>query len=398
MKYGLIVFKETENIGDDIQSYSNLKFLPRVDYFIERERLNEFIPNKNEKVATIISGWYLHDVYSFPPSPYILPLITSIHFTDHWENNIPDYLSGLFLDYLKKYTPIGCRDTMTYNFMSKLNVDKYMSYCLTLTNKAFMDVKKEDYIAAVDVSDKVIDKIKILGKEVKIYTHTVDKQKNSKLSWKKRMTNVETLLREYQKASLVITTRLHCALPCLAMGVPVILIYNDKNNDVKNRMGDYIQYLTHMSEEEFIKTSKTTILKTKNSSLFLDSAMKLEDVVHKFINESSKESGTIDVEPDIYEKYFVVQKRFLMEMRKIDTLRKINKANRDNLIQNEHLMKKLEELNKELVNNEKKNKMLETELEDIKVKYYSEVNSRGYKVVSSLRNVKKRITGEKKNQ
>ena len=37
MKYGLVVFKETTNLGDDIQSYSIKKMLPQVDYYIERE-------------------------------------------------------------------------------------------------------------------------------------------------------------------------------------------------------------------------------------------------------------------------------------------------------------------------------------------------------------------------
>jgi hypothetical protein len=34
----------------------------------------------------------------------------------------------------------------------------------------------------------------------------------------------EDLLNQYAKAKLVITSRIHCALPCLAMGTPVIFI------------------------------------------------------------------------------------------------------------------------------------------------------------------------------
>ena len=39
MKYGLIVFKETENIGDDIQSYVAIKYLPKIDYYIAKNKL-----------------------------------------------------------------------------------------------------------------------------------------------------------------------------------------------------------------------------------------------------------------------------------------------------------------------------------------------------------------------
>jgi hypothetical protein len=34
----------------------------------------------------------------------------------------------------------------------------------------------------------------------------------------------ETILKKYAKAKLVITSRIHCALPCLAMGTPVIFV------------------------------------------------------------------------------------------------------------------------------------------------------------------------------
>ena len=46
MKYGLLYYKDTDNIGDDIQSYASERFLPRIDYMIDRENLEKFIPNK----------------------------------------------------------------------------------------------------------------------------------------------------------------------------------------------------------------------------------------------------------------------------------------------------------------------------------------------------------------
>ena len=41
-------------------------------------------------------------------------------------------------------------------------------------------------------------------------------------------------MKKYAKAKLVVTTRIHCALPCLALGTPVILVnssYDDKRFD-----------------------------------------------------------------------------------------------------------------------------------------------------------------------
>jgi hypothetical protein len=46
-----------------------------------------------------------------------------------------------------------------------------------------------------------------------------------------RTQRAEELLRTYSGAKLVITTRLHCAMPCLAMGTPVILLRRDIDED-----------------------------------------------------------------------------------------------------------------------------------------------------------------------
>ena len=65
MKYGLLYYKDTDNIGDDIQSYASSRFLPKIDYLIDRENLETFIPNKKEYVKVIMNAWYVHDKYNF---------------------------------------------------------------------------------------------------------------------------------------------------------------------------------------------------------------------------------------------------------------------------------------------------------------------------------------------
>ena len=56
MKYGVIYYNNTHNLGDDILSYAGKQFLPQVDYYIDREHLDVFIPNEKEYVATIAKG------------------------------------------------------------------------------------------------------------------------------------------------------------------------------------------------------------------------------------------------------------------------------------------------------------------------------------------------------
>ncbi len=53
MKFGLIVYKDTEIIGDDIQSYVSTKYLPRIDYIIERGNVTSFVPK--EKVEEYLN-------------------------------------------------------------------------------------------------------------------------------------------------------------------------------------------------------------------------------------------------------------------------------------------------------------------------------------------------------
>ena len=65
------------------------------------------------------------------------------------------------------------------------------------------------------------------------------------------MKNVTDLLTVYQNAKCVVTRRLHCALPCLAMGVPVLTLNNEKAGaDI--RFEPYYDWLHNCSREEYI--------------------------------------------------------------------------------------------------------------------------------------------------
>lgn len=95
MKYGLIYYKETDNIGDDVQTYVVKRFLPHVDYYIDRESLNCFIPEEKEYVSVIMNGWFLYNKLAWPPSLYINPLLISIHFTSLEKIDVgEEYLKG----------------------------------------------------------------------------------------------------------------------------------------------------------------------------------------------------------------------------------------------------------------------------------------------------------------
>lgn len=97
MKYGLIVFSKSENLGDDIQSYATEQFLPHTDYILERERLDEFCSRDGAKVACILSGWYLYDHLHWPPSPFLYTKPISMHFDTYFSRFAGEKLTRNFV-------------------------------------------------------------------------------------------------------------------------------------------------------------------------------------------------------------------------------------------------------------------------------------------------------------
>lgn len=251
MKYGLIIYNLTDNLGDDILTYAAYQFLPSVDYIIDRENVDTFIPNEKEYVAVIFNGWFLYNKFNWPPSEYIYPLFIGIHFSPNQRWGIGDeYLDGLGKEYLKKYQPIGCRDEDTLRKMQERNIEAFFSGCLTLTLQPFSGINKINKVLLVDLDKDICEFVseKVGSDNVEIISHDI-KEKGK--SWNERKNIVENRLKKYQSASLVITTRLHCALPCLALGTKVLMISRD-TEDYDNRISSYDKYLNTCTVEELL--------------------------------------------------------------------------------------------------------------------------------------------------
>lgn len=356
MKFGLLYEYDTRNIGDDIQSYATRRFLPRVDYLVDRNHIDEFIPETDEKVATIMNGWFLQYTLNWPPSPYIKPLPISMHFTHKdwfWDTTDRDYhLQGYGLDYLKKIQPVGCRDSHTVKLLKGKGVKTEYTGCMTLTLQPFEGIQKQNYICAVDVSEEVINKIKeTTDMEVKVITHIVPED-YYKLSWEERMENVEKLLKLYQGARAVISYRLHCSLPCLALGTPTILLNEDYRND---RFGDYTKYIESCDERDFI--SGKVQYDYRNIPVHNDEWKIIrENLIQrckKFVNENEeKQQEKVMLPVKDYSQYVIQKSNWLKEatlesyQRYKDELEK-NKEWKKLVEEKEELIKAKEEIIKE---------------------------------------------------
>jgi Polysaccharide pyruvyl transferase len=243
-KYGLLSYRNTGNIGDEIQSLAARQFLPQVDYLIDREELNQFSPGRDKRVWTILNGWYCHKPENWPPSNEIVPLLISLHISEQ-----PSIFSGLSpvdamlsepaAHYLRGVGPVGARDLQTLRLLQGAGIDSYFSGCLTLTLQRPPVDREEDLIVVCDALDSTFDFVrKSTTKRVERVSHVAfhNPQADARFQF------AESLLKLYARASCVVTTRLHCALPCVAMGTPVFLIDMAPDQDRFSGLHDFVRH------------------------------------------------------------------------------------------------------------------------------------------------------------
>ncbi|MGP5332271.1 polysaccharide pyruvyl transferase family protein [Pseudomonas helleri] len=253
MNYGLLKYKESPidfNVGDYIQSLAAKQYLPQVDQLVNREQMGDY---NAEEIAMILNGWFCYNAENWVPSKKINPLFVSFHINSSAEKKM---LSSKGVEYFKAHSPIGCRDNRTAELLKQKGVEAFYSGCLTLTldNYKVSDSERTEDIYIVDpffdyptiepvTSDlKKFAKVVLKGELSKLnqkdkllelvlekdlintanYTYQVLPAK--KYSETEKFEIAESLLRKYARAKFVITSRIHCALPCLAMGTPVIFL------------------------------------------------------------------------------------------------------------------------------------------------------------------------------
>ena len=91
------------------------------------------------------------------------------------------------------------------------------------------------------------------------------------------------MLKEIAKSEIIITSRIHAALPALAMGLKVIFInegLSHKNH--KTRTADVNKFFTTVSLEEFFITNLETIQKRTDHKVYFK---KIKETITKFMNE-----------------------------------------------------------------------------------------------------------------
>ena len=227
-----------------------------------------------------------HDVSSFF-SPKIIPVFLGL-------SRDVTAISDNEIEYLRKYEPIGCRDEYLFEFLQKKHVKCYLNGCLTVTMDKRESMSSIAHPVIIDVPKFALDYIpKNLLNNAEYRENTFYGTYNELVGEK----NLESVIREKynylkENASVVITSRMHVASPCIGMGIPVILI----RNSIDYRMAWIDKYITIYSKDNIDKVD------------WNPKAIELEDVkdiiilcAEKMIKDKYDEFGLMSKVSDIYE-------------------------------------------------------------------------------------------------
>jgi hypothetical protein len=241
--YGLLKYDNSYNLGDEIQSIAAKSLLPNISSLIDRDtssiaKTSHSHINLTQEIRIIYNGWFDGQYCQFPPPNQIEPLFISFHIneTDHSDDKtyqcldvcrIQDNSIMNHIDYLKKYEPIGCRDYHTMNILTKKGIACYFSGCLTLTLQNPFNFRNDE-ILVVDAHLTCKDTFhKLIPQSIRDQAIYISQAIREILPHEKKMELAQQFLDRLAKARLVITSRLHTTLPCLAYKTPVIFIHDN---------------------------------------------------------------------------------------------------------------------------------------------------------------------------
>lgn len=328
----------------------------RNDNTIIHQKMSEFIPLSIDRDTSVISllrpnsrlsfdspshlivlynGWYdssrcrIWPPQSFHVNITLHPIIISQHIhecetlqhNDHQHNSnqstihsksIQSMFSSSFYsfynNYIEQYGIVYTRDHhTTYHMISQMGLTKNQvetGGCLTMTiameqwknNTHHNNNRNRNGILIVDLNP---NDLLLVPAHIRARAETITQLSNV-TSFSPRYRLARSFLHRLSRASLVITSRLHSALPCLSFDTPVIFIYPNWKND--SRFGGLDQYLTILGRDKIVWENH----KNKPNQPFRQQANNLQQIINRTIQTiieqiqqkqaNANESNLVDVE------------------------------------------------------------------------------------------------------
>ena len=131
---------------------------------------------------------------------------------------LKDELLPKEVDFYKQHEPIGCRDERMHNTLTKYGINCYLMGCLTAAfPKRELDSARSK-VFVVDANEAALKYMPEKLREKAVFcSHFTDATKDLKRKAKERYERYKS------EASLVVTSLLHCSVPCIAAGIPTIV-------------------------------------------------------------------------------------------------------------------------------------------------------------------------------
>jgi hypothetical protein len=232
-KFGILSFDrrvavvQVGNSGDELQSFPGLQFMPYLSDFVDRD----FGLKETHAHNLFANAWWGYPS-AFPPPRNMTAAFFSVHMSGKFQNTVVPKNLGYFQRYTSQIGPIGARDSPTLAFLESLGLPTYQSSCFTQMlrphgNKYKDTVHDRDLIMLVDVEPDLLPAHVV--ERGQIYMANVNSSDMN--SREARLQHAQELYFRYSnKAKVVITSRIHSALPASVNGVPVIFVERSEAN------------------------------------------------------------------------------------------------------------------------------------------------------------------------
>ena len=227
--------RDWQNIGDYIQSYAMYQILEEMNLTDRIDTVSKFELDKydGDYILLMMNSFnnLTNQVYLqqcvYPVSEKIIPFYISY--------NLHSSLTERVIELFKENEPIGCRDEFTLKNMRKHNIKSYLSGCVTALMPRCAKVPSDGKILFIDtpqslepyVPESIRDRIEYVSHLIPITRTTGDNilsEEESKKIWEYTKERLEYYKNE---VSLIVTSRLHASVPCMAMGLPVIVAHDN---------------------------------------------------------------------------------------------------------------------------------------------------------------------------
>ena len=233
-----VLWASTRNIGDEIQTLAVIDMLRRcgVDRYglIDRERLRAY---SGPPLTLVMNGWFTHSPAQFPPRGHVKPVYIGFHCT-------PSMVGAVVVrnaKHFRAHQPIGCRDDFTREALERVGVEAYLSGCPSLTFEPHE--RKDGGVYCINTHHEAppspfegtllervgLERLGLERGDVEHISHRLDPRLINRPE--RRLELARELLERYRAAKLIVTSRLHVALPSRAFHTDVAFInarYDDE--------------------------------------------------------------------------------------------------------------------------------------------------------------------------